>query len=355
VSDAADSADVLVSAESGLARIRLNRPQAIHALTREMCEMMSEALLGWRADPDIHAVVIDHAQGRGFCAGGDVVMLADSGSKDGVEAAAFFHSEYRLNHLLFTFPKPTIAVMDGITMGGGVGISLPCTYRIATENTRLAMPETGIGLFPDVGGGWYLPRLPGRVGQFMALTGARLNGAECHYLGLATHYVPHESREELVERIAKMPDRLAGVLGAASVSVPDAKIAANHALITRNFAADELEEIEAALEADGNAWATSELATIRVKSPLSCKVSLRLLEDGARRDNFADEMIAEYALATRVARTHDFAEGVRALLIDKDNEPQWDPRMPEQVTDEMLDALFEPLPEDQRWTPFPGE
>ena len=131
----------------------------------------------------VEAVVIDHAEGRGFCAGGDVVTLARSGV-GGRErgASAFFFAEYRLNHLLFTYPKPTVAIMDGITMGGGVGISLPCDFRVATENTRLAMPETAIGLFPDVGGGWYLPRLPGRVGQFMALTGARLDGAECHYL-----------------------------------------------------------------------------------------------------------------------------------------------------------------------------
>ncbi|MBA2467758.1 MAG: enoyl-CoA hydratase/isomerase family protein [Sphingomonas sp.] len=355
MSAAAVSNDVLTSIEAGVARLRLNRPQAIHALTGAMCDSMSEALLAWRDDPEIRVVIIDHAQGRGFCAGGDVVMLARSGSDDGTEASAFFHSEYRLNHLLFTFPKPTIALMDGVTMGGGVGISLPCTYRVATENTRFAMPETSIGLFPDVGGGWYLSRLPGRVGQFMVLTGARLSGAECHYLGLATHYVPHAALEELVERIVKMPERLAGVLGAAAVSVPDAKIAANLALITRNFASDELEEIEASLEADGSAWATSELAAIRTKSPLSSKVSLRLLEEGAGRAGFAEEMIAEYALATRVVRTHDFAEGVRALLIDKDNEPQWDPPRPEDVTDEMLDALFEPLPEAQRWTPFPGE
>ena len=128
--------------------------------------------------------MIDHAEGRGFCAGGDVVMIARSGNEDAAEAKRFFFAEYRLNHLLFTYPKPTVAIMDGITMGGGVGISLPCTFRIATENTRLAMPETGIGLFPDVGGGWYLPRLPGRVGEFMALTGARLDGAECHISAL---------------------------------------------------------------------------------------------------------------------------------------------------------------------------
>jgi enoyl-CoA hydratase len=281
-------------------------------------------------------------------------MLAKSGAAGSDQAAAFFHSEYRLNHLLFTYPKPTLAFMDGITMGGGVGIAMPCTYRIATENTRLAMPETGIGLFPDVGGGWYLSRLPGRVGQFMVLTGAKLDGAECHYLGLATNYVPQSSLEDLVDRIATMPMRIGGVLGAASTTPPDAKIAGNQATIARTFASDRLEEIEAALEADGSDWATSELATIRTKSPLSCKVSLRLLAESATRRSFADEMTAEYALATRVVRTHDFREGVRALLIDKDNEPKWDPASPEDVTEDTLDALFEPPPDGQRWTPFPA-
>jgi enoyl-CoA hydratase len=346
------SDDVLILTDGAVARIRLNRPQAIHALTRAMCDTMSEALLAWRTDPQVKVVIIDHAEGRGFCSGGDVVMIARSGAADGKDARAFFHSEYRLNHVLFTYPKPTVAVMDGITMGGGVGISLPCTHRIATENTRLAMPETGIGLFPDVGGGWYLPRLPGRVGQFMVLTGARLDGAECHYLGLATHYVPQSSLEELVDRIAKMPERLSGVLGAAAASAPEAKISNNLGPIMRNFASDELEEIEAALEADESDWARSELATVRSKSPLSCKVSLRLLEDGAARRSFTDEMAAEYALAARVVRTHDFLEGVRALLIDKDNEPKWNPPTAEEVTDDMLDALFAPLPEDERWTPF---
>ncbi|HUE79010.1 MAG TPA: enoyl-CoA hydratase/isomerase family protein [Sphingomicrobium sp.] len=346
-------ADVLISVEGAVARLRLNRPRAIHALTREMCDAMSEALLGWRNDPRIEAVIIDHAEGRGFCAGGDVVMIAQSGAVDGKDARAFFHSEYRLNHLLFTYPKPTVAVMDGITMGGGVGIALPCTHRIATENTRLAMPETAIGLFPDVGGGWYLSRLPGRVGQFMVLTGARLDGAECHYLGLASHYIPQSALEELIERITRMPDRISGVLGAASTSAPDSKIAGNVAPIMRNFASDRLEDIEAALEADDSDWAQSELATIRTKSPLSCKVSLRVLAQGAERDSFADEMAAEYALASRVVQTHDFLEGVRALLIDKDNQPKWDPPSQAGVTDEMLDALFKPLPEGQRWTPFP--
>ena len=214
--------DVIVTKDGNVGRLRLNRPKAIHALTTAMCDTMSQALLAWRDDPDIEAVLIDHAEGRGFCAGGDVVMLAKSGSKDGSLAREFFFAEYRLNHLLFTYPKPTVALMDGITMGGGVGISLPCTYRVATENTRLAMPETGIGLFPDVGGGWYLSRLPGRVGQFMALTGARLDAGECVYLGLSTHYAEQASLPELIERIVKSPDRIQGALGAGGARFPKA-------------------------------------------------------------------------------------------------------------------------------------
>ena len=347
------SDDVLISVEQGVGRIRLNRPKAIHALTTQMCEAMSAALLQWRHDPAVELVIIDHAEGRGFCAGGDVVMLARSGNEDASDARHFFFAEYRLNHLLFTYSKPTIAIMDGITMGGGVGISQPCEFRIATENTRLAMPETGIGLFPDVGGGWYLSRLNGRVGQFMALTGARLDGAECHYLNLATHYVEQDGIEELVDRILKAPGRAQGALGASANSVPEAKIESNLPQITRLFASDRLEDVLAALEAEDSDWAQSELATLRTKSPLSCKVSLRLLAEGAHRASFADEMTAEYALAGRVVRTHDFREGVRALLIDKTGDPQWDPATPEEVTDEMLDVLFAPLPEREAWTPFP--
>jgi enoyl-CoA hydratase len=344
--------DVLISVERGVGRIRLNRPKAIHALTTAMCAAMSEALLSWMADSNVEMVLVDHAEGRGFCAGGDVVMLWRSGNSDAEEAKRFFFEEYRLNHLLFTYPKPTIAVMDGITMGGGVGISLPCDFRVATENTRLAMPETGIGLFPDVGGGWYLPRLPGRVGEFMALTGARLDGAECHYLGLATHFVEQASLEEMFERITRASGRVQGAIGAFSATPPDARIIASLPLITRLFASDRLEAICAALEADESDWAASELDTLRTKSPLSCKISLRLMAEGGSRASFADEMRAEYALAGRVVRMHDFREGVRALLIDKDNNPQWDPASPEEVTEEMLDVLFAPLPQTEAWTPF---
>jgi enoyl-CoA hydratase len=187
----------------------------------------------------------------------------------------------------------------------------------------------------------------------MALTGARLDGAECHYLGLATHYVEQALLDEMCERVAKTPARATGAIGAFSATPPEARIADSLPFITRLFASDRLEEVLAALEAEGSEWAHSELATLSTKSPLSCKVSLRLLAEGANRSSFAEEMKAEYALAGRVVRTHDFREGVRALLIDKDNQPAWDPATPEDVTDEMLDVLFVPLPVTEAWTPFP--
>lgn len=344
--------DVLISIDGGVGRLSLNRPKAIHALNLPMCEAMIAALAAWRDDDAVLAVIIDHSEGRGFCAGGDIRMLAESGAKDGQEARAFFHTEYRLNHLLFTYPKPVVAFMDGITMGGGVGISQPAKYRVATEHTRFAMPETGIGLFPDVGGGWYLPRLEGRVGQFLALTGARLDGADCLALGLATHYLPPERLDEAKERIAVHPDRIGGILGELSVTPPPAAITGQIDRINRLFASDRYEDILAALEADGGEWAQKELGALRAKSPQTCKVALRQLKEGAVMPDFAAEMRQEYAIGSRVVAMHDFIEGVRALIVDKDNSPQWNPPTPEAVTDEWIDAIFAPLPEKDQWTPL---
>jgi enoyl-CoA hydratase len=292
-------------------------------------------------------------RGRGFCAGGDVVTIAQSTQGTGAAASAFFFNEYRLNHLLFTYPKPTIVFMDGVTMGGGVGISRPCRYRIATDRTLLAMPETSIGLFPDVGGGWHLSRLLGRLPQFLALTGARLDGAECFALGLATHYVAHEDVEQLKADIARDPDRIDAWLAHAQATPPPARIKANRDKICRLFEAETLEGIVADLAADPSEWAQKELETLRRKSPTACKVSLRLLEESAKMRDFAGEMGMEYALMAHVSHHPDFAEGVRALLVDKDNAPKWQPATAEEVTDAMIDALFAPLPASKAWSPLP--
>jgi enoyl-CoA hydratase len=345
--------DILISTDGRTGRLSLNRPKAIHALNLAMCEAMIDALLKWRDDDAVEAVIIDHSEGRGFCAGGDIRMLAESGAKDAVAARAFFHTEYRLNHLLFTYPKPVTAFMDGITMGGGVGISQPAKYRVATEHTRFAMPETGIGLFPDVGGGWYLPRLEGRVGVFLALTGARLDGAECLALGLATHYLPPEKLDEAKARIAAHPDRIGGILGDLAVTAPPADITQHIDKINRLFASDTYEDILAALEADGGDWAEKELAALHSKSPQTCKVALRQLKEGGEMHDFAAQMTQEYAIGSRVVAMHDFLEGVRALIVDKDNSPQWNPATPEAVTDDWIDAIFAPLPEAEKWTPLP--
>lgn len=345
------TSEVLTQVEGKIARIRLNRPKAIHALTTAMCATILEALEAWRTDPQVEAILIDHAEGRGFCAGGDIRMLAESGAKDGAEAREFFHTEYRMNHRLFTYAKPIVAFMDGITMGGGVGLSQPATFRVATENTRLAMPETGIGLFPDVGGGWYLSRLPGRTGQFLALTGHRLDGAECLALGLATHYLASDTLDEAKARIAAEPQRIEAILDALSTSAPDARILAHRDAIDRLFASDTLEDIFAALEADPGEWAAQQLALLRTKSPQTMKVSLRLLLEGATMPTFEDEMRQEYAVGAHVVQRHDFLEGVRAVIVDKDNAPAWNPATPEGVTDHIIDQIFAPLPDGEAWTP----
>lgn len=345
--------DVLISVDGGAGRIRLNRPKAIHALNLGMCDAINAALARWREDAAVQVLMIDHAEGRGFCAGGDVLALHRSGTSDGVEARAFFHSEYRINHTLFTYARPTIAFMDGVVMGGGVGISQPCLYRIATENTRFAMPEGTIGLFPDVGGGWYLARLPGQIGKYLALTAARIDGADCRAIGLATHYIPTEKLEEVKARIAASPTDAKAILDAAEVVPPISSLVGHQAEIDRVFVAETLEGVLGDLAAEPGDWAREHHAIMLSKSPQTSKVSLRLLREGATMPNFADEMRQEFAVAARVVMRPDFAEGVRALLIDKDNKPTWNPATPEGVSDALIDAIFAPLPAGEAWTPAP--
>jgi enoyl-CoA hydratase len=326
-----------------------------------MCRNIIQALLAWRDDDSVRAILIDHAPGtRGFCAGGDIRMLAESGKGDGKAAREFFFTEYQMNHLLFTYAKPVVAVMDGVTMGGGVGVSMPATFRIATENTTYAMPETGIGLFPDVGGGWYLPRKPGQVGMWLALTGARLKAADCLIAGVATHYVPTEILDAARAQIAgaaqthDVERALESGLEALSESAgkPKELTPENIERIDRIFARESVEGIFAALEADGSDWAKAQLATLQTKSPQTLKVAFRQLREGAKMKSFEDEMRQEYRIACRVVQRRDFLEGVRALIVEKDNKPAWDPSTLEGVTETILDEIFAPLPTGEEWTPL---
>ena len=347
--------DVIIRSEAGFGHITLNRPKAINALNFDMCRTIIAALQSWEFDPEIAAITIDHSGGRGFCAGGDLRALYEDLRGGGGEVLDLFRTEYRLNHLLFTLARPSVCFMDGIVMGGGAGIAMPCRYRVATESTVFAMPETGIGFFPDVGAGWFLSRLPDRIGQWLALTGARLEGADCLRLGLATHYLPRDELVSVKARIKKSPDELEVILSDASVSPPPARIDLLHTDIDRLFAPDRIEDIFAVLNADPSPWAGEQLAEIRKKSPRSCKVALRELAISRTFTQFSEIMQLEYRVSSRLARRPDFSEGVRAFVIDKDNKPKWTPSRFEDVSDDEIDAIFAPLPENEVWTPLKRE
>ncbi len=350
-----ETSSILARLEARAGRLTLNRPEALHALNTAMCLEMIDALVAWREDPAIGWVIIDHAAGtRGFCAGGDIRMLADSGRGDGLDARRFFHTEYQLNHLLHGYPKPVIAIMDGVTMGGGVGISVHGAYRVATERTVFAMPETGIGLFPDVGGGWFLPRLNGpELGTWLALTGARLKGQDLISAGVATHFA-------LSAELSRLTPQLCAEGPAALARQPSERtdITPYPGGLKPLFGYDTVEEIFAALERAepqaGRNWPQEQLEILKTKSPQTMKVALRQLREGARAASFAAVMTMEYRIACRVVHRHDFLEGVRAVIVDKDNAPHWRPATLEGVTPDMLDAIFAPLPPDEEWKPLPG-
>ena len=344
--------ELIVTRDGALGRLTLNRPEALGALTTGMCEAMIAALLDWRGDDAVEAVLIDHAGERGFCAGGDIRTLAESGASDGVAALRFFHTEYRLDHLISVYPKPVVTVMDGVVMGGGVGVSLPARYRIATERTRFAMPETGIGLFPDVGAGWFLPQLHGRTGLWLALTGARLSALDCEFLGLATDIVPSAGLAELKTELAREPGAIERILTQFEADSSRPPIGPHRDEIDRLFAGDSLEAVVSALEADGSDWARAQLQAMAPKSPLSAKVAFRLIAGGLAPKSLADDLRTEYRVAARLVMRPDFREGVRAVIVDKDNAPAWRPANLAEVSEALVDEIFAPLPPEQEWTPL---
>jgi enoyl-CoA hydratase len=345
--------EVIVRVEGKVGRLTLNRPQALHALTTNMIRLLTDALLAWRDDPNVELVLLDHAGERGFCAGGDIRMLAESGAGDGAAAREFFFTEYRLNDLLHGYPRPTVAIMDGVTMGGGVGLSRPCRFRVATERTTFAMPETGIGLFPDVGGGWYLPRMTHHIGLWLALTGARLKAADCELVGVATDCVESKDVADLKARIVEDPAAIETLLTEFERDAGRPALAAHRDEIARLFAGDSVEAIVAALKAADSDWAREQLAVLATKSPQTMKVAFRQLRLGGQTKNFAEHMAMEYRIGARVVQRHDFLEGVRAVIVEKDNAPKWDPPSLEGVSEAMLDSIFAPLPSAEEWSPLP--
>ncbi|GEO80600.1 enoyl-CoA hydratase/isomerase family protein [Pararhodospirillum oryzae] len=337
--------EILFSVADGVAVVTLNRPRALNALTLDKIRHLDPALRVWADDSDVRLVIIEGTGERAFCAGGDVRAMAQAaGQGRFADNETFFAEEYRLNRLIKTYPKPFVALIDGITMGGGVGVSVHGRFRVATERTQVAMPETGIGMLPDVGGTWILPRCPGEVGTWMALTGARQGAADALAAGLATHYVPSERLPELKAALCAPGADPEAVLARFHADPGPASWPARQALIDRCFAGDDAETILEALAAEGDPWAAEARATVLTKSPLSTRVTLRALREGATLD-FDGCLRQEYRLASRLTRLPDFAEGVRAVLIDKDNQPRWSPATLDGVDPDAVEALFAPGPE----------
>jgi enoyl-CoA hydratase len=347
----ANTDEILLGRKGGLAILTIHRPQALNALTLDNYRGFDPALRDWAADPSVHAVVIRGAGDRAFCAGGDVRAVYEAGrgiSGDPDLPAVFFREEYELIRQIHHFPKPYLAIIDGITMGGGAGISVNGAYCIATERTLLAMPETGIGLFPDVGATRFLNRCPGHVGRYLGLTGARVNAADALYCGFATHAAKRDSIEALLDALSSEPIAVEDCLRRFAVDPGRAPLAAVQPAIDRCFAGDTVEAILDALTvqaAEGGAyagWAEETRASLLGKSPTSLKITLRQLTIG--RDYDLDEALAlEYRLTQHIMAGHDFYEGVRAVLIDRDRKPQWRPAALTKVTDSAVDAYFAPI------------
>lgn len=345
--------EVLIRVEGQVGRITLNRPQALHALTTHICREMIAVLAAWRDDPAVSLVMIDHSGERGFCAGGDIRTLAESGRGDGVAGREFFFVEYRLNHLLFHYPKTVVAFMDGVVMGGGVGISRPARFRVGTERTTFAMPETGIGLFPDVGGSWYLSRMPDHIGLWLALTGARLKAADCELVGIITDYVESANLPALKASIVRDPAAVETLLTEYEAEAGRPPIAQHQDEIAHGFAGDSVEAIVASLETSPSEWSREQARIILTKSPLSSKIAFRQLREGAKAHAFGEVMAMEYRIAHRLAVSHDFLEGVRAVIVDKDNQPRWEPATLPAVGAAAVDAAFQSLTSEQEWSPLP--
>jgi enoyl-CoA hydratase/carnithine racemase len=337
-----DDAEILYDVRDGIAEVVLNRPHALNALTHEMCVDYRAKLKDWAGDDGVKAVVVRGAGGKAFCAGGDIRKLYDEGRTGGGYPKLFYSDEYRLDAAVKHFPKPYIALLNGITMGGGVGVSIHGSCRVVTDNTLFAMPETGIGLFPDVGGTYFLPRCPGETGMYLGLTGARLKAADMIYTGVADHYIPAGTLDRVVPALRENPGEAEAVIAGLAGDAGEPPLAAHRDVIDRHFAAGWVEAILASLDADGSEWAAQTAAGLRTKSPTSLKLTYRQLREGRSRD-FDDCMRLEWRMVNRVIAGHDFYEGTRAVVVDKDQSPQWRPDDLADVTDADVEAYFAPL------------
>lgn len=351
---ATDNDDILFQRHGARGHVVLNRPAVLNAVTQDMLLRLETQLNDWSSDPAVALVTIEGAGDRAFAAGGDIRALYENGRQSGTANFGFYADEYRINALIKRYAKPFVAAIDGVVMGGGVGLSIHGSVRVATPRILFAMPETGIGLFPDVGASYFLPRLPGAIGMYLGLTGARLKADDCCYAGLTDYLVPDaeigamlaalDDVEPAADRSA-IDQQIAERIQPFGTSPGPAPIAEAQAEIDRCFSADSLGAILAALEQSD--WGQEQLAVLRQKSPTSLHLTFRQLQR-ARELDFEECMRMEYRLARHCMCGHDFYEGVRSVIIEKDNAPQWQPASLAEMGDgdEVMSA-FEPLGADE--------
>lgn len=339
-----ESDEVLTRIDGDVGLITLNRPKAINSLNQPMVDALRAVLARWADDDAVRAVVLSGAGERGLCAGGDVVSIYHSARKDGVEARRFWRDEYLLDAQIADFAKPYVALMDGIVMGGGVGVSAHANIRVVTDTSKIAMPEVGIGFVPDVGGAFLLSRAPGGLGLHAALTGAPFSGADAIAMGFADHYVPHDDLEAFTRAV--VADGAQGALAKHAVEPPPSELAAQRAWIDECYAGDTVQDIVAALRGQAAGPANDAADLISTRSPISLSVALEAVRRAAKLETVKDVLIQDYRVSSASLRSHDLVEGIRAQLIDKDRNPKWSPATLDAVTAADVEAYFTPVDDD---------
>jgi enoyl-CoA hydratase len=344
--------DLIARREGSLGVIRLNRPKAINAVTLEMFRDVDKALDVFEADPGVSVILLEGAGERGLCAGGDIRALWESSKVKGDLGKILWREEYILNARIKKFPKPYVAFMDGIVMGGGVGLSAHSSHRVVTEKTKLAMPEVGLGFFPDVGGTWLLSHSPGEVGTYFGLTGQTMNGPDAIYAGFADAVVPSAKLPALREALTKVragasAAEIKTLIAGFTSGETSGPVAAQRAQIDKWFAHDRMQDIIAALRADGSELAQATLKVLGEKSPRGMVVTLKLLRLARKASSLEECLVREYRAALEVFASDDFREGVRAAVIDKDRSPKWSPPRIEDVTPEMVAPYFAEIGTDE--------
>ena len=344
----AENEDALVTIENSVGLLTLNRPKAINSLTHPMVKTLSMVLKDWERDDGVRAVVVSGAGERGLCAGGDIVVIYHSARADGSEARQFWYDEYLLNAQIGRFPKPYVALMDGIVMGGGVGVSAHGTVRVVTDTTKMAMPEVGIGFIPDVGGTFILSRAPGLLGHHAALTGAQFDGADAITLGFADRFVPHDDLHAFKDAI--VADGIDAALDAYATEPPPSHLLAQRDWIDHCYAGDTVEDIVAALRGHDAGPANDAANLIASRSPISVSVALEAVRRAAKLDTLEDVLRQEYRTSVGALRSHDLVEGIRAQVIDKDRNPKWSPASLAAVTTADVEAYFAPADRELEFT-----